>query len=145
MTVIIVGAGLAGLTCARHLRQEGVDVAVLEASDDVGGRVRSDVVDGFILDRGFQVLFDNYPAVRRNIDLRSLDLQAFDPGAIICHDGRRTILTDPLRDRTFRDVVEAVITRAVTPMDKLRTLRLALRLHNPHLDQHAEPDQLSTL
>ena len=84
MKVCIVGAGLAGLTCGRHLQRAGVDVVIVEGSDDVGGRVRSDTVDGFTLDRGFQVLFDAYPAVKRNLDIDALDLRAFEPGAIIC-------------------------------------------------------------
>lgn len=60
MTVAVVGAGLAGLACARRLQTAGRDVVVLEASDGVGGRVRTDVVDGFLLDRGFQVLLTGY-------------------------------------------------------------------------------------
>lgn len=144
MTVLIVGGGLAGLVCARHLRKQNIDVTLLEAADDVGGRVRSDQVDGFILDRGFQVLFDQYPAVRRNLDLAALDLHAFDPGAIICESGRRTVLTDPLRDRTWRDVVEAARTSAIPLSDKLRTLRLALTLRDTETDQRTEPDTQST-
>lgn len=58
---IVVGAGVAGLTAAKHLANEGHSVTILEASDGVGGRIRSDVVDGFILDRGFQVFIEGYP------------------------------------------------------------------------------------
>lgn len=144
---IIVGAGLAGLVCARHLLRQRGNVLVLEASDDVGGRVRSDHVDGFILDRGFQVLFDAYPAARRNLDLHALDLRPFDPGAIICYDAARTVLTDPRRDRTWRDVFEAARTGAIPPDDKLRLARLAVKLRqaDPDADQDAEPDALSTV
>ena len=59
--VVVIGAGLAGLTAARTLTAAGLDVAVLEASDGVGGRVRTDVVDGYRLDRGFQILLTAYP------------------------------------------------------------------------------------
>lgn len=58
---IIVGAGVAGLTAAKQLADAGVSVTLLEASDDVGGRIRTDIVDGFILDRGFQVFIEAYP------------------------------------------------------------------------------------
>lgn len=144
MNVIVVGAGLAGLTCARHLDKQNINVQVFEASDGVGGRVRSDQMDGFVLDRGFQVLFDAYPAVRRNVDLDALDLHAFEPGAIICRDGQRTVLTDPLRDRTWRDVLEATRSSAIPFGDKLRTLRLALKLRDRDSDQSSEPDNQST-
>ena len=143
--VIIVGAGLAGLTCARRLQHQNISVLLLEAEDDVGGRVRSDHHDGFILDRGFQVLFDAYPAARRNLDLGALDLQAFDPGAIIYRDGRQVVLTDPLRDHGWADVLEAMTTTAMPIRDKLRTVRLALAHFGAIEDQRAEPDQQSTL
>jgi phytoene dehydrogenase-like protein len=126
--VLIVGGGLAGLTCARELLRRGITPLVLEAGDDVGGRVRSDRVDGFVLDRGFQVLFEAYPAARRQLDLPALDLRCFDPGAIICVDGRRAVLTDPLRDRDPNALVSAALSGIVSPLDKLRTLRLALEL-----------------
>ena len=79
--VVIVGAGLAGLVAARTLGLNGIDSVILEASDGVGGRVRSDVVDGFVLDRGFQVLLTGYPEIHRHLDIAALDLRAFEPGA----------------------------------------------------------------
>ncbi|MFP3869223.1 MAG: FAD-dependent oxidoreductase [Desulfobacteraceae bacterium] len=66
MDVLIVGAGLAGLSCARRLYQEGISYLILEASDGVGGRVRTDRLEGFLLDRGFQVLQTAYPEARRS-------------------------------------------------------------------------------
>lgn len=63
--VIVVGAGVAGLVAAKRLAEEGVSVDIFEASDGVGGRIRSDVVDGFILDRGFQVFIEAYPMCRK--------------------------------------------------------------------------------
>ena len=95
--VVVVGAGLAGLTCALTLRAAGRHVIVLEASDGVGGRIRTDVVDGYRLDRGFQVLLTGYPAARRWFDLDALDLRAFSPGVVIRHLGRFRRLADPLR------------------------------------------------
>ena len=72
--MVVVGAGLAGLACAQDLGRAGVGCLVLEASDGVGGRVRTDAVDGYLLDRGFQILLTAYPEVRRRLDLAALDL-----------------------------------------------------------------------
>lgn len=143
--VIVIGAGLAGLACARLLQRQGLAVEVFEAEPQVGGRVRSEQLDGYVLDRGFQVLFDAYPAVRHILDLAALELRPFDPGAIICWQGRRTVLTDPRRDRCRRDVVEALRTPIVPLADKLRVLRLGWRWRAADLDQRAEPDTRSTL
>ena len=95
-TVAVVGAGLAGLAVARRLQHRGVDVTLLEASDGVGGRVRTDVVDGFRLDRGFQVLLTDYPELRA-LDLAALDLRRFAPGALVRHRGAFHRVGDPLR------------------------------------------------
>jgi len=86
--VLIVGAGMAGLSCAVHLQRAGVPVRIFEASDGVGGRVRTDVVDGFLLDRGFQVYLDAYPETGALLDLEALELKAFEPGALV-FDGRK--------------------------------------------------------
>lgn len=108
--VVVIGAGLSGLACAGLLAERGLDVEVLEASDGVGGRVRTDVVDGFRLDRGFQVLFDGYPEARRLLDLDALDLRAFLPGADIWWDGRMRTVGHPLRDpRSIPDAVRSGI------------------------------------
>lgn len=133
MQIIIVGAGLAGLTCGRLLQQQGHSVALYEASDGVGGRVRSDYADGFTFDRGFQVLFDSYPAARRQLDLAALDLRCFEPGAVICRNGGRTVLTDPLRERDLAALLQAGMSPLIAPLDKLITLRLSLaaRLRRP--------------
>ena len=95
--VIVLGAGMAGLRCAGLLQAAGIDVAVLEADDGVGGRVRTDRVDGFLLDRGFQVANPAYPALRAALDVEALALQSFPAGArVLSDDGVRT-LADPLR------------------------------------------------
>lgn len=96
--VVVVGAGLAGLAAATRLSQAGLDVVVVEASDGVGGRMRTDRVDGFLLDRGFQVLNTAYPAVRRLLDLDALDLCSFDRAALVHVDGENHRIGDPRRE-----------------------------------------------
>lgn len=95
--VVIVGAGLAGLVAAKVLQQHGVAAVLLEASDGVGGRVRSDNVDGFILDRGFQVLLTGYPEIYRHLNMSALDLRAFEPGAVVWREGKGHVVGDPFR------------------------------------------------
>jgi phytoene dehydrogenase-like protein len=125
MKTIIVGAGLAGLTCAKVLSESGAEVAVFEASDGVGGRVRTDERDGFLLDRGFQVYFTSYPASKRHLDHGALDFQVFDPGAIVHRGRERTVLSDPLRDP--KALVPTLLSDAATFGDKLRTLEVVAK------------------
>src|ERR671910_3087750 len=125
MKTIIVGAGLAGLTCAKVLRERGAEVAVFEASEGVGGRVRTDQQDGFLLDRGFQVYFTSYPVAGRHLDYGTLDFRDFDPGAIVRRGSEESVLSDPLRDP--KAIVPSLLSDAATLGDKLRTLNLAAR------------------
>jgi phytoene dehydrogenase-like protein len=121
--ILVVGGGLAGLTCAKALAEAGRPVRVLEASDAVGGRVRTDRhTDGFLLDRGFQVLFAAYPAVKRHLDLPALAPRRVLPGATLIHNGAWHDLGDP-RQRLSQ--LGPTLANPLLPFgDKLRTLRL---------------------
>jgi len=121
---IVIGAGLAGLSCARHLQLAGREVLVLEASDAVGGRVRTDRHRGFLLDRGFQVYLDAYPKAGQELDLDSLDLHRFKPGALVFMGGRLHRLMDP-----FRCPV-AALGSAFAPVGSLRDKLLTAKLRN---------------
>ena len=124
--VAVVGGGLAGLVAARRLAGTGLDVRLFERRDEVGGRVRTRRLDGFALDRGFQVLFTAYPAVRRELDLDALDLRYFAPGATIARPGSRSTLSDPFRDPA--SAVASLRNDEVRLSDKLRVLRLRREL-----------------
>ncbi|PSQ43812.1 phytoene dehydrogenase [Halobacteriales archaeon SW_5_68_122] len=126
MHVVVAGGGLAGLVAARHLAEAGAEVELFEADERVGGRVRSRVVDGFTLDRGFQVLFTGYPAVGRELDLDVLSVRRFAPGATIAAPGHRSTLSDPLGDPGA--AVPTLLNRDVTLGDKLRLFRLQREL-----------------
>lgn len=119
---IVVGAGLAGLACSRVLAAAGRRVQLLEASDRVGGRVATDVVDGFRVDRGFQVYNDAYPEGRRQLDLAALELGRFEPGAVVASGGRLRRLADPWR-RPFA-AIGGLVAGTVGLADGLRTARL---------------------
>ncbi|MFB6104865.1 MAG: NAD(P)/FAD-dependent oxidoreductase [Halobacteriaceae archaeon] len=125
-TVAVVGAGLAGLTAGRHLASAGHDVTLLERRPTVGGRVRTTTVDGYTIDRGFQVLFTAYPAVQHELDLDALALRRFTPGATIARPGRRSTLADPRR--VPRAAIETLFNTEITLADKLRVLTLHRRL-----------------
>lgn len=123
LRVLVVGAGLAGLAAARVLHDAGPEVRVLEASDGVGGRVRSDTVDGFLIDRGFQVLFPAYPAYRRLIGGDGLSLVKLASGAAVRQASGVSVVGDPLRDAAAR---RSLLAREVlTAPDVLRLGALA--------------------
>lgn len=95
--VIIVGAGVAGLSAALYLQNEGLSVKLFEAADKAGGRVRTDRVEGFLLDRGFQVLLSAYPEVKRLIDYDALNARPFYPGVMVRYADKYYRMGDPLR------------------------------------------------
>ena len=99
--VLVVGAGLAGLACARALQGSGLSVTVLEKDERVGGRIQTDAVDGLLLDRGFQVFNTGYPEAQRVLDFGALDLRAFDPGALVRSGSRLHRVGDPRRLPTW--------------------------------------------
>ena len=96
--IYIIGAGISGLIAAYELERAGYSPQILEASDGVGGRVRTDIENGFLLDRGFQVLLTAYPEAKRYLDYEKLKLKMFDPGAIIFKPGDFFAVHDPLRN-----------------------------------------------
>lgn len=123
---LIIGAGLSGLSAALRLHEAGREVLVLEAADAVGGRVRTDLVDGFLLDRGFQVYLDAYPEAGALLDLEALDLQRFEPGALLWKKGKLRRLMDVFRRPGA--LLSSAIQPVGTPLDKLLVARLRHRL-----------------
>jgi phytoene dehydrogenase-like protein len=124
--VAIIGAGLAGLECARLLQQTGSNVVLLEASDAPGGRIRTDRVDGYLLDRGFQVLLTAYPEARRALDYKALSLRSLIPGALVWHDGEFHRFADPFRDPLA--AMNLLFDPVISVMDKLNVARLRSRV-----------------
>lgn len=122
MRVIVVGAGLSGLAAARHLTRHGVDATVLEGSDAVGGRVRTDLVDGYRLDRGFQLYNPAYPEGARVLDHAGLELRPFIAGAriVISRGGRRQVerVADPRREPSW--AVPSLLAHIGSPLSTAR-------------------------
>ncbi|MCZ4224804.1 NAD(P)/FAD-dependent oxidoreductase [Pedobacter rhodius] len=140
--VIIIGAGLAGLTAAKVLKNAGKSVLVFEASDGVGGRVRTDEVDGFLLDRGFQVLLTAYPEAKKLLDYKALDLRSFDPGALILDKNKVSKIGDPLRQPG--SLLSTLFSKAGTFADKLRILKLKLKLNGKSLTDIFAAQEMTT-
>lgn len=108
--VIVVGAGLAGLTAARLLNHAETDVVVLEADNRPGGRLKTDRLDGFLLDHGFQVYLTSYQTACQFINLASLKLRSFEPGAMIrCGNSWHTF-KDPFRSSWIKMIPDAIKT-----------------------------------
>jgi len=139
--VLVVGAGLAGLNAARTVARAGRSVVVCEASDGVGGRVRTDVVDGFLVDRGFQILNTSYPALRAAVDLEALDLRPFVPGAAVrTEDGRLHRVADPRRRPAWGP--RTALTGLLGPREKLGIAAYTLRsLRVPPSRQSRAPER----
>lgn len=141
--VIIIGAGLAGLSCARKLKAEGLSVSLLEGSDAVGGRVRTDEVDGFLLDRGFQVLLTAYPEALDQLNYDELELCAFQPGAIVRQEGDFVRLSDPWREPgTFLNALFAPVGKF---SDKFRMARLRSQLMRKSMEDIFEAEEMSVM
>jgi len=128
--VLIVGAGMAGLTAATQLYSEGFSVRIIERETVIGGRIKTDIVDGFKIDHGFQVYLTAYPNAQRVLDLKQLNLQAFSPGAIVWTGSAFTSVIDPLRLPS--KLLKTILSRIGSFRDKYKILRLrqSVRSHS---------------
>ena len=141
--VIIVGAGLSGLSAAVHLHRQGRKVLILEASDRAGGRVKTDLVDGFILDRGFQVLLTAYPEAKKLLNYKDLQLQKMLPGATVLYDGGSFEIADPIRRPMA--LFSTLFAPVGTIRDKINTLWLKNKLQKMSIDEIFNQREQTTL
>ncbi|WP_395049530.1 NAD(P)/FAD-dependent oxidoreductase [Flavobacterium sp.] len=137
---IIIGAGLSGLSAAIYLHRQGRKVLILEASDRAGGRVKTDLYDGFLLDRGFQVLLTAYPEAIDLLNYKDLQLKKMLPGATVLYDGGTFEIADPLRRPTA--LLNTLFAPVGTLRDKINTLWLKNKLQKMTVDEiFAQPEQ----
>ena len=120
--IYIIGGGVSGLTAAKVLEDNGFFPIIIEASDRVGGRVKTDIVDGYQLDHGFQVLLTSYPAANKYLDFELLDLQFLLPGATIFKNQQQKIIGDPLRQLSL--LFSTLFSGIGNTSDKLKVLKL---------------------
>ena len=140
--VLIVGGGLASLACAIRLHEAGARPLVFERNDCVGGRVRTDQLDGFLLDRGFQVFLDAYPEAGDLLNKKSLDLRAFRPGALIYRTSGMLRIMDVFREP--RHLMESALAPVGSIADKLRVARLRWRMMRLTTEEIAGHEDMTT-
>lgn len=119
---IVVGAGLTGISCARSLTAEGLNGIVLDSADRIGGRVKTEIIDGYRLDHGFQVLQTGYPEAARVLDYKRLNLKKFPSGVAVRNGGRFNIIADP------RYHLRHIFSTAASPIGSLKDRILMLKL-----------------
>lgn len=129
----IIGAGISGLIAATVLEKNGLSPVIIETTDRVGGRVKTDIVEGYQLDHGFQVLLTAYPAAQKYLNLEALQLQTFIPGASIFKNGKQNSIGDPLRDKSL--LLSTVFARVGTLSDKFKILKLNNKLKKKSLSE----------
>lgn len=143
LKIHIIGAGISGLIAAKVLEDHGYYPIILEATDRAGGRVKTEIVDGYILDHGFQVLLTAYPAAQKYLDYNALELQNFLPGAMIFNSGKRSIIGDALRDIAF--LFPTLFSGIGSFTDKLHVVKLNKRLKQKSLSEIFMEKEQTTL
>jgi len=136
----IIGGGVSGLIAARVLEKKGFNPIILEASERVGGRIKTDIIEGYQLDHGFQVLLTAYPAVKKYLDYDALNLQFFLPGAYIFKANTQSIIGDPLRDVSL--LISTLFSGIGSISDKFKILKLNHKIKKKSLtDIFSEKEQ----
>ena len=130
--IIIIGAGAAGLIAALELERAGHRPLLLEATDRVGGRLKTDEVDGFRLDRGFQVLLTDYPEVKRYLDLEAMNVNTFRPGGHVHTRQQNFRFADPLREPA--QIIRSTLSPVGTLSDKIKLAQLGLKLRGKSIE-----------
>lgn len=143
VNIHIIGAGVSGLIAAQVLENNGYHPVIIEATDRVGGRLKTDIVENYQLDHGFQVLLTSYPAARKYLDFETLELQQFLPGASIFKNGKQAVLGDPLRNISL--LFPTLFSGIGSIQDKLKVLSLNAKLKNKSVSEIFDTKEITTL
>ncbi|HDZ06013.1 hypothetical protein LCGC14_0130200 [marine sediment metagenome] len=141
--IAIIGAGVSGLIAAIVLEQNGYSPTIYEQSKSVGGRVKTDSIDDYQLDHGFQVLLDAYPMAKKYLNYEALDLQKFLPGAYIFKNNKSAIIGDPLRSLGL--LFPTLLSNMGSFSDKIKILRLNLSIKQKTNEDIFNEPETSTL
>jgi protoporphyrinogen oxidase len=139
----IIGAGISGLIAAQILENHGYHPTIIEGSATIGGRVKSDVIKGYTLDHGFQVLLTSYPAAKQYLNYDTLDLQELLPGATIFKNGKQQTIGDPLRSLSL--LIPTLFSSIGLVSDKIKILKLNTMLKKKKLFTIFKEDEKTTL
>ena len=139
----IIGAGISGLIAAKTLEENGYRPIIIDATDSVGGRVKTDIVNGYQLDHGFQVLLDAYPKAKEHLDYNDLNLQKFLPGASIYFGSKIQTIGDPLRNLSL--LFPTLSASIGTIGDKLKILKLNRQLKKKSINKIFQSKSKTTL
>lgn len=139
----IIGAGISGLIAAQILENHGYHPTIIEASSTVGGRVKSDIVNGYTLDHGFQVLLTSYPAAKKYLNYEALNLQKLLPGATLFKNGKAQTIGDPIRNLSL--LVPTLLSSVGTLSDKVKILKLNSLLKKKKIALIFQTEEKTTL
>ncbi|MGB3776164.1 MAG: FAD-dependent oxidoreductase [Leeuwenhoekiella sp.] len=140
--VHIIGAGISGLIAAIVLEDHGYNCVIYDMADREGGRVKTDIINKYQLDHGFQILLGAYPKAKEYLDYDALDLQEILPGAVVFEKDKKSVLGDPLREISF--LIPTIFNGVATLSDKIKVMRLYLKLKNKSLLEIFESPEQST-
>jgi protoporphyrinogen oxidase len=140
--VHIIGGGISGLVAAQVLESHGLSPVIIDAESRVGGRLKTDIVKGHQLDRGFQVLLSSYSAAKKYLDYKSLNLQKLKAGSCVFANGKQYFFGDPLRDLSL--FIPTLFSPLGTLGDKLKIAKLNFQLQRKTLDKIFEDREITT-
>ena len=141
--IYIIGAGISGLIAAINLEKKGYTPVILEASSSIGGRIKTDIVKGYQLDHGFQVLLESYPKAKQYLDYKKLELQSFLPGATIYKNRNSQTIGDPTR--SLKMLIPTMSSSIGTLGDKVKILKLNKSLKKKTLEDIFKEEEKTTL